>query len=250
MKPRERRTLVLSFIEQRGQASVEQLVAEFGVSPETIRRDLWELAEEGRVQKIHGGARKLRGDREGSFQQRLSEGREVKLRIAERLAEVLAPGDTLFVDTGSTTLAAAPVLARIGGLTIFTNSLRIAGEIGERAEVYMLGGQFRQDNLQTVGPMAIEQISAFRADYALLTVGGLDAQAGAADFNAEEAQVARAMVANARQVIVIADASKCDRQAPFRVCGLERIDLLITDAVPDGALKAALAKAEVRVISA
>jgi len=249
VKPRERRVRILAFIEQRGQASVDQLVAEFSVSAETVRRDLFQLAEEGRVQKVHGGARKLRSEREGSFAQRMGEGREVKVRLAERLAEVIAPGDTLFVDTGSTTLAAAAVLARIGGLTIVTNSLRIASEVGERADVYLLGGLFRQDNQETVGPMAIEQIGAFRADYALITVGALDA-AGAADFNIEEAQVARAMISQARQLIVLADASKCERQAPFKVCDLQRINLLITDAVPSAELRSALGRAGVTVLTA
>ncbi len=180
----------------------------------------------------------------------MTEGREAKARIAERLAGVVKPGDTLFVDTGSTTLAAAAVLARIGGLTVITNSCRIASEIGEQADVYLLGGLFRQDNLQTVGPQAIEQVGRFRADYALLTVGGLDAEAGITDFNPQEAEVARAMLAHARQLIVVADASKLGRQAPFRVCDLERIDLLITDTVPPTALKVALGRAGATVISA
>lgn len=248
LRPKDRRARISEIIERQGQATVEDLALAFEVSAETIRRDLSDLAEEGRVQKIHGGAKKMRFDSEGSFQQRMAENAGGKARIAEKLAHILRPGDTIFIDTGSTTLAAAAALARIDRLTAITNSARVARELGDRGDVYLLGGAYRSDNAQTVGPLAIEQISGFVADYAVLTVAGLDPEAGAVDYNIEEAQVARAMIAHARDVIVVADASKFGRRAPFRVCGLERIGTLVVDEPPPAALGDALVQAGVRIV--
>jgi DeoR family glycerol-3-phosphate regulon repressor len=119
--------------------------------------------------------------------------------------------------------------------------------MGQRAAVYLAGGRYGGDNRQTLGPTALAQIDGYQADTAVLTVGALDAEAGAMDYDAGEAEVARAMAANARRVIVVADASKFGRRAPFRVCRLAQIDMLVADAAPDAPLAAALDAAGVTV---
>jgi DeoR family glycerol-3-phosphate regulon repressor len=248
LKPRDRRAKIAELIDQQGQAGVDDLAETFDVSAETIRRDLSDLAEEGRVQKIHGGAKKMRFDAEGSFQQRMSENASAKALIGQKLAGLVRPGQTLFLDTGSTTLAAVDGLAMIDDLTVVTNSMRIAREMGDRADIHLLGGSYRADNAQTVGPQTINHIGTFIADHAILTVGALDATFGAADYNIEEAQIARAMIAQARQITILADSSKFTRTAPFVVCGLDRLDTLITDGTPPPALAQALASAGVTVL--
>lgn len=248
MKPRDRRAKIAELIDQHGQAGVDDLAEAFDVSAETIRRDLSDLAEEGRVQKIHGGAKKMRFDAEGSFQQRMSENASAKALIGQKLSRLIRPGQTLFMDTGSTTLAAASALTAIADLTVITNSMRIAREMGEQAEIHLLGGSYRADNAQTVGPQTIDHIGAFVADHAIVTVGALDATFGAADYNIEEAQIARAMVTQARQVTVLADSSKFTRTAPFVVCRLDGLDTVISDSSPPQPLAQALARAGVAVL--
>lgn len=235
MKPRERRLQIETTIQQQGSASVEALADRFAVSTETIRRDLSRLAESGRILKIHGGARVMRLLNEPAMLVRSGLASREKAQIGRRLAQAIEPGDTLFIDTGSTTLAAAPALARIAGLTIITNSLRLAEALsaaGSDADIHLLGGRYAPDNGQTVGPSLLGQIGEYQADHCVLTVAALSPEIGAMDASHDEAQIARAMAANARNLIVLADSSKLGRRAAFTVCRSDRIGLIITD---DGA---------------
>lgn len=232
MKPIQRQLKIAEMIRRQGEASVDALAGHFGLSTETIRRDLAQLAETGKIQKIHGGARVARLQSEGSFAERLGRESDAKTAIAETLAGIIRPGETLFIDTGSTTLAAADRLARIPGLTIITNSARLADRLcqfGSDAAIYLLGGRYHEDNAETTGPLAIAQIAAFQADHAILTVAAVDPEFGVTDASFEEAQVARAMIENARNVIILADSSKFGRRAAFSVCKCTNIGVLISD---------------------
>jgi DeoR/GlpR family transcriptional regulator of sugar metabolism len=222
----------------------------FEVSAETIRRDLAQLATSGGLQKVHGGARRLRLHADASFQERLSEDADAKRLIAQKLAKMIAPGDTLFIDTGTTTLFCAEALANVPQLTVITNSVRIAQVVarGEHpARVFLLGGSYSPDNAETAGPMVLEQVARFQADHAVLAVAAIDAVSGATDSDFDEAQTARAMMANATNTIVVAQAAKLGRKAAFRICMLQEIDVLVCDDVPGDAFRAALDAAGVEV---
>ncbi|KGB80886.1 MAG: DeoR/GlpR transcriptional regulator [Confluentimicrobium sp.] len=251
MKPKQRQKRIVEFVGQHGQTSVEALARQFDVSAETIRRDLAHLAETGALQKIHGGAKRLRLHTEGSFQERMAEHFEAKQVIAGKLAVLVEPGDTLFIDTGTTTQICAEALAGVGGLTVITNSLGIAttlGRAGNGTRVFLLGGSFSGDNSETVGPIALDQIAQFQADHAVLTVAALDPVVGAMDSNFDEAQVARKMINHARNTVVVAHRAKFGRKAAFRVCRLDEINVLVCDEAPDEAFAAALdaARCDVR----
>lgn len=250
MKPADRQTQILTLVARDGEARVEDLAAEFGVSAETIRRDLAHLAETGALQKVHGGARRLRLHSEGTFQERMTDHAAAKAVIAQKLLDVVEPGETLFIDTGSTTLIAARELRRVEGLTVITNSLAIARVFGEGdggATVYLLGGRYGAANAQTAGPMVIDQVARFQADLAILTAAAVDAQAGAMDADFDEAQVAHAMAGKAGRTVVLAHADKIGRKAAFRICGLEEIDMLVTDAAVGDGFAAALHSAGVEL---
>ena len=243
MKPHERQPQIEAIIRREGEVSVEMLAARFDVSAETIRRDLGRLAERGRVQKVHGGARRPLLVAEPSFGERAVASAAEKAQIGRRLADAVAPGETLFIDTGSTTLAAAEPLAAIPGLTVITNSCRLAerlAQAGSDAAIHLLGGRYGADNAQTIGSAVIEQIALFRADRAILTVAAVDPAAGATDASLDEAQVARAMIRRARGVTLLADATKFGRQAAYAVCATEDVDLVISDGRLDRAHREAL----------
>jgi DeoR family glycerol-3-phosphate regulon repressor len=243
MKPHERQPQIEAIIRREGEVSVEMLAQRFDVSSETIRRDLGHLAELGRIQKVHGGARRPQLIREPSHDERATTAAAAKAAIGRRLAESVAPGETLFVDTGSTTLAAAEALAVIPNLTIITNSCRLAERLARASHdvtIHLLGGRYGLDNAQTTGIAVIEQLQAFRADRAILTVAAFDTQAGAMDASLDEAQIARAMIRNARSVTILADAGKFGRHAAFAVCATEDIDLIVSDAQLDKAHREAL----------
>ncbi|WP_340115500.1 DeoR/GlpR family DNA-binding transcription regulator [Pelagibius sp. 7325] len=248
LAPKLRRERIAEAVRRYGKVSVEQLAARFKTSHETIRRDLGLLAETGVVQKFHGGAKLPRVQEEGPFRERMTLNAVGKRIVAGKVARLIEPGQTVFIDTGSTTLMCAEEIAKIGGLTVITNSTRIAAvlaEHGNRTVIFLLGGRFDGDNHETVGPTAISEIQSFHADHALITIGALDEAAGATDFNFDEAQIARAMMDNADNLIVAADASKFQRRAAFAVCPLARIGALVSDRRPPGGLAAALAEAKV-----
>lgn len=238
MKVRNRQDRLVEIVRTEEQASVERLASLLGASRETIRRDLTHLAGLGKLRKVHGGAVMPSVIGEPGFQQRLSENAPAKAAIAKRAAGLFKPGEAMFMDTGSTTLFFAEEIARVGGMTIVTNSSEIArvidaADTGHR--VFLLGGEYRAGNSQTFGTMVVEQIRSFRAHHSVLTVGALDERSGAMDYNIEEAQVARAMIAQSRKVTILADRSKFGALASFEVCALARIDTLICDGpVPDG----------------
>jgi DeoR family glycerol-3-phosphate regulon repressor len=250
MKPKQRQSHILDVVAREGEATVDALAEEFGVSAETIRRDLAQLATSGALQKVHGGARRLRLHAEGSFQERMSEDAAAKQVIAEKLVTVIEPGDTLFMDTGTTTLFCAEALAETERLTVITNSIRVAQALSRgagRARVFLLGGSYGADNAQTSGPIALDQIERFQADHAVLSVAAVDPVAGAADADIDEAQIARRMMANATNLIIVAQAAKLGRKAAHKVCRLDEIDMLVCDTMPGDAFRAALDAAHVEI---
>lgn len=244
MRPGLRQAQICELVNRRGEVSVEDLAERFHASPETIRRDLGALAEAGRLRKVHGGARALGGLEEGALRARMRQNLLAKQLIAEKAARLVMPGMVLFVDTGSTTLIAARELARIRRLTVITNSTQVAETFATgagAADVILLGGRYRHDNAQSVGAEAIAQAGLYSADMALLTIGALDSH-GAMDFSSHEAELARAMIANAQSCTLLADHSKLNKRAAYRVCRLDQVATLVTDREPEESLKESLKK--------
>lgn len=241
VKPKQRQSEIIKWVGQQGEITVDELAQKFDVSAETIRRDLGLLADSGRLRKVHGGARRLGLTTEGSFAERMSECIEAKELIAKKLARIIDPGTTLFLDTGSTTLVCAQALSTLEGLTVITNSLRIAQVIGQSgAAVHLLGGKYDADCDETIGPDTLKQITRYQADYAILSAAAIDAVAGVMDSSFEEAQVAIAMANCSNHVVILADASKFERRAAYRVCRFEHIDTFVSDKPPESGLRVAL----------
>lgn len=238
VRPHERHEEIIRLVTRRGEVSVDQLADELEVSRETIRRDLVSLDEIGRLQKFHGGAKlrsvassKIGG--EGPFAARMAENLSAKRQIAKAAASQLSPGDSLFIDTGTTTVLFAEAIAGLSGLTVITNSIRIASIVatGGDNKVFLIGGAFSVDASETVGSLAVEQIARFRARHAFLTVGAIDGT-GLLDFDEAETQIARAMIDRVETVTALADASKFNKRGIFEVTGWDRVDRLVTDANP------------------
>lgn len=252
MRPEQRRERILDAVRTQQKVGVDELAETLAISRETIRRDLNELADKGLVRKVHGGAVMPDARTEGVFAARMGERAAEKRAIAERAAALFHPGDTLFIDTGTTTIAFAEELARREGLTVITNSLAIAqilGRSGNGHAAYLLGGAFSEDASETLGPLAVEQVGNFHAEHAVLTVGAVGV-AGLLDYNVEEARLARAMLGQARRVTVLADDSKLGAQALFPVAPLRQVHRLVTNAAPEPDLATALADAAIELIIA
>jgi len=243
-------------VRERDRVTVDALAEVLGASRETIRRDLTDLAEHGRVRKIHGGAtlvepRPYEPNIEGPFQARLTENADAKRAIARRAIQLFEPGDTMFVDTGTTTLFFAEELSQANGLTVITNSAAIAALAARGASntTFLIGGEYRADGTENLGPLAIEQIGRFHAIHAVLAVGAVET-VGVLDFDVKEADVARAMIAQARSVTVLADTSKFGRGGLIKVAPLSAVARVITEAEPPSEISSALIDAGVSVIVA
>lgn len=241
MRPSYRRAAIRDHIDKRGTATIEELAEAFGSSTETVRRDLKQLADKGLIRKIHGGACRIETTEEGPFEARMGRHALAKQRVAEKLRPLVTPGQSLFIDTGSTSLICARMLTKVRNLRVVTNSVLIADAFAKgsgKAEVTLLGGTFRSDNHQTVGPETVRQISGFQLDHAILTVGAIDGS-GVLDISEEEAHVARAMIAASRRLTVVADLSKTRTKGQYRLCALDRLTNLVLDDAPDPALSRA-----------
>ena len=251
MRPRDRQLRIIDLVRTQGKVSVDELAQKFSSSAETIRRDLTLLSANGKIKKIHGGALPLRDFGEGPFAQRMLQNAEAKRSIADKARQLVSPGDSLFIDTGSTTLVMAEALAAIDELTVTTNSTaiaRIIGSANESTRIYLLGGSYHEDNRQTCGAMALNQLDGFHGNLAIVTVGAVSTNGGVMDYNFDEAAIASAMIARSERVIILADASKFDRVAPFVVASFEQIDVLVSDRTPQGDLAERLNQAAVEVL--
>jgi len=249
-RPEARRAAIFDIVERGKRVSVEFLAERLDTSVETVRRDLNVLANSGHIRKIHGGAVRLSSLEESAFGERAKHNTLAKQLIAEKLVGIISPGQSLFLDTGTTTLTCAKAISRIPDLVVITNSALIAAAVSGKdngAKTTLLGGTYRHDNAQTIGPTTIAEIGQFRTDHAVLTVGTLDAN-GASDFSEGEASVARAMIGAASHVTVVADCSKLNRRSTYQVCGLDQIDTLILDQEPDAELREVLQSANVEIL--
>lgn len=253
MKPIERRERITAIVREASRVSVEELAALLSTSHETVRRDLALLSERGVVRKVHGGAVHAQTALESPYGDRSEAARAEKTAIANRAALLFEPGDSLLIDAGSTTTAFAEALGTVGRFTVITNSILVARELWNsprRSEVHLLGGRYSGENHEAVGPHTIEQIQRLHADHAVLTIGAVDASGMFMDYNADEAYVARAMIASARQTTILADSSKLCRHALFQVCEARSVQRLVTDKLPPASLAEVLRIAGVEVLVA
>ncbi len=251
--PDERRRRILALLQQARQLSVPELASRLGVSQETVRRDLRRLDEQGLLRRVHGGAVPVQTTVEHPFRERLATRRAEKERIGRFAAGLFEPGDSLMIDTGSTTLLFAEALAERRGMSVVTNSIDIARTLGRangRHDVVLIGGDFDPDTGSALGPLAIEQIGRFRVDHVVLTIGAIDATQGFMDFRLDEAMVAAAMLRQGRTLTILADHTKFDRLAFALVCGFERPLRLVTDAPPKRETQDALRRQGVELLIA
>jgi len=250
MKPEERRERIVAVVREASRASVDELASLLEISRETVRRDLALLSEQGVLRKVHGGAVHFQTAQEGSLRDREASARNEKLVIGREAAKLFEPGDSIFIDAGTTTSYFAGELGKVGSFAVITNSVVIASQLWNapnRSEVYLLGGRYFGDNQEVVGPLTVEQIHELHADHVVLTIGAMDEAGRCMDFNADEAFVARAMIARARKTTILADSSKLQRHALFQVCEADQIDRLVTDKPPAAPLAEALQSAGVEV---
>lgn len=233
----QRHERIVVLVRAAGELGVDELAEKLNVSRETVRRDLTLLDRQGLVKKFHGGARAelmpYKGGIEGSFAARMSENVEEKRKLCQSAAKFFKSGDTLFIDTGSTTAIFAEIIADLPRLIIITNSNTVAKIVSANPhhDVFVLGGNYNRDNNENLGMLAIEQIKKFHARFAVLTAGAVSNNF-VSDFDLQEAEIARAMIKQSEQTVVLADHSKFSKQGTFAVATMQDVDYLVTDRKP------------------
>lgn len=249
LHPTRWQAAILASLRRHGRAPITALAHELGISGETVRRHVRALVDEGVLVRVHGAVALPQPVEEPPFSRRMQERAAEKRRIAQLAASRVEDGSTVMIDAGSTTAYLAEALLGRRDLTVVTTSPVIATTLLGRAghKVYLAGGELRPEIGAAVGPEALALIREFRADLAILSIGGIDAEGGLMDFDLDESRIARAMIEACARTLVVADRAKHGARARVRVCGLEAVDELVTDAPPPPLLAEPLAAAGVVV---
>lgn len=253
MDQRLRQSEIASLLKANGECSVEQLSRRFGVTGMTIRRDLQALAERDRVIRTHGGAAAAeRVSFEFEFLRREESHGAAKAAIGAAAAAIVKDGQSVMLDSGTTTLAIARRLRERRNLTVITTSLPLASALQfcESIEVLLLGGALRHDAPDLTGPLTEANLEGLRADVAFVGADGIDLQGNVYNTSLAVARMLRKMTAAANRVYVAADSSKVGRTALARYGRLTDFDGLITDEGLGRAEAAALKRTKTKIITA
>jgi DeoR family transcriptional regulator of aga operon len=228
-----RRKKILELLSKTGEVLVQKLSKEFLVSEVTIRNDLDQLEKKNMLIRARGGAIKMEAG--VGLDQRLADKHKInyaeKARIGKRAAQLVSEGDTIIIDSGSTTAEMVKNLPDFQDLTVITNALNIANQLMVKPYVNMIipGGYLRKNMLSLVGPQAEKSLRNFNVDKAFLGVDGLDTKHGIFTPNVEEARLNELMIEVSKEVILLADSSKFKKRSFAFICLINQIDKVITD---------------------
>ncbi len=228
---RSRRAAILAFLQENGQASVDNLASLFETTPQTIRKDLTVLADDDRVIRFHGGASLLAGTEYVGYDVRKEIARAEKELIGQAAAKLIPNNAAVFINSGTTTAAVARNLTHHVGLKIVTDSVSVANAIKGFAgiEVFVPGGVVRSSDGAILGESATDFIRQFRADVAVIGTAAIASDGALLDFDLREASVARAIIENTRAVILTADSTKFERLAPVCFGHIKQMREIVTD---------------------
>lgn len=248
----DRHRRILTLLQQQLKVSTEALAQDMGVSRETVRRDLIELEQGGRLSRIHGGAVCSQGcfSPEPSYSERAHSHRTEKLRIGQLAAGLVRSGQSCFIDAGSTTLALAQHLSQRDHIRVLTNAVEVAATLRRNPsiDVMLLGGRFESDVPATYGEQTIEEIARHRVDFAFVSPVAVDPRLGAMDYAWHEAAVARAMLQHGQSKVLLAHGAKLGQASRVQVCALSAVDVLVCDQPLPEALQQSLTQAGIREI--
>lgn len=245
----KRHTALLGLVRQYGQLDVSNGARELGVSDETIRRDARLLEERGEIIKLHGALTLPHQVGEAPLERRMRENADAKRIIAKEATSIVRDGDSLIIDSGTTTSIFAQELRIKRRLTVVTNSSDIARTLAtvNGNTVYMAGGELMGDSGAAYGPSALEFISKFRVKHTFISIGAIDPSMGPMDAALAEAQFAYRALTCSENRILLTDASKFGKSSLVRVCKFEDLNNVITNALPGAALMQVLSMANVTV---
>lgn len=222
---------ILEIARTEGRVTVDDLAERLGVTAQTIRRDLAELDEAGKLERVHGGAILRSGTVNIGYHDRAALNAAQKAAIARACAAEIPPGASVFLAIGTTTEALARELRRHSGLMVVTNNLNVANILAEnpQCQVIVTGGGLRRSDGGLTGPLTEAAIRQFKVDIAVIGCSALDQDGDMLDYDIHEVGVSRALIAQARRAWLVCDHSKLARTAPARIDSLSVLEAVFTD---------------------
>ncbi|PTR14245.1 DeoR/GlpR family DNA-binding transcription regulator [Cereibacter azotoformans] len=249
MRSLERHAVILGLLRQQEHVTIEAMAAACDASLQTIRRDLNQLSEDGRVVRYHGGARLADLARTATYEVRSASHVREKVAAGQLLARLIPDGASLFLAGGSTLALAAQELRACERLTVVTNNLHAAVTLYDKTgfDVCVLGGTMRPASGSMIGEDAVRMIERYSLDYAVIGTCGISADGALLEYDQGLVPPILAMIANARQTVLVADGSKFGTKGIVRAANLEAVDHFVTDRAPEGAAAELLARHGVEV---
>ena len=249
---RQRREKIRQMVQKNGFATIENLAQQFGVTPQTIRRDINMLSNKGWINRFHGGAGIATSVENVAYSKRKVLCFKEKQEIAKMVVENIPNHASLFINIGTTTEEVAKALSNHKGLKVITNNLNVASILGrnENFEVIVAGGLVRHRDCGIIGPLTIDFIQQFRVDFGIIGISGIDLDGTLLDFDYREVMVARSIIDNSRNVFLVADHTKFGRNAMVRLGNIAEIDALFTDRNPPSEFAELINNADVQLFSA
>ena len=244
-----RQQAIMEIARDAGRVLVDDLAERFEVTPQTIRRDLTELCEQGMLTRVHGGAMLESSVANLGYEARRGIAAQEKDQIGRLCARAIPDNSSLFINIGTTTEAVARALMSHRGLLVITNNINVANTLAgnPNCEVIVAGGMLRRSDGGLIGEATAGFIKQFKVDFAVIGASAIDEDGTLLDYDYREVQVARAIIENARKAYLVADCTKLDRSAPVRIAGMAEIDAFFTDRLTSDKLRQVCAHGGVEV---
>ncbi|MVO15652.1 DeoR/GlpR family DNA-binding transcription regulator [Parasedimentitalea huanghaiensis] len=237
-----RQATILNLLNTQDRVEVEDLASRFEVSLQTVRADLRDLSDRGALSRVHGGAVRTSSAANRVYADRRKQNAQGKQAMAALVAELIPDNCSLALNIGTSTEQVARALSEHRGLTVLSNNINIINMMmGVKTKNLILaGGTVRQSDGAIVGEDAVEFISRYKVDFAIIGASAMDTDGAIMDHDAREVSVARAILKNARTKVLVCDSNKFERSAPVRICAVEDLDVVVTDqSIPEDFAKAA-----------
>ncbi|MBT3146468.1 DeoR/GlpR family transcriptional regulator [Neptunomonas phycophila] len=234
MTQKRRQDQIFEMIQQKGFVTIDELVEHFQVTPQTIRRDLNQLAESDKIKRHHGGAGIESSTVNTAYQTRKIMNLEAKQKIATAIAKQIPDGSSLFINIGTTTETVAQALLHHKNLQIVTNNLHVATilSVKEDFKIIIAAGEVRHRDGGIIGEATVDFMNQFQMDFGIIGISGIDEDGSLLDFDYREVRVAQMIINNSRQVLLGADSDKFGRSAMVRLGNITQMDHVFTEKPP------------------
>lgn len=247
----ERRSLLLAELGSEGRVLVSEMSQRFGVTEETIRRDIEKLSKEGLATKTYGGAVSnvsLASDL--PYNVRKSVNVELKQNIAEKVARMINDGDRIMLDASSTAIYVVRRIKNKKNITIITNSVEILIELADKTgwTVLSTGGQLKEGSFSLVGASAEKMVRGYHVDLCVCSAKGIDDRLGITDSNEKDSEMKQAMFESSDKKILVLDSTKFDKKSFVKVCDINEVDMIVTDSEPNKSWQSVIANNGVKLI--